>query len=716
MTPPPTSPRLRSIRTRLLILLIVPLVSLVALWAFAASVTVGSALDRNKVRAAYDGIGVPVGDLSVQLQTERGVSLASLTTGGRQAAAVAEQRARTDALLARYRGTALRADAEPETRERLADLTRHLDGLPALRAAVDRGAMTRVDAVEGYSGMVDATLRVISSLIIISDIQLYKSGRALTEMIRSLEFTLRADALVGSAAAAGRRLGGPELLAVTRWAASGRSTFDATLGELAGATRADLERVAASPEYRRLRAAEDALATARPSTSQAPAGEWAQAVRPVTAAFARALHLGGKRLTEDARPIAERIVLRLVVAGGLGLLAVALSILLSIVVGRRLGRELRDLQDGARNLAQERLPGVVARLRRGERVDAAAETPPLTGARTTEVARVADALTQVQRTAIESAIGEAALRDGVNRVFLNLAFRNQSLLHRQLRLLDAMERRATDPEVLDDLFRLDHLTTRMRRHAEGLVILSGAAPGREWSRPAPMADVLRAAVAEVEDYARVDVAASGDEALIGGVVADVVHLLAELVENATVFSPPNTEVTVRGEAVGRGYAIEIIDRGIGIDAAERARLNDLLARPPEFDLADSDRLGLFVVTRLAARHRVRVALQESPYGGTTAIVLVPNALVADPADREPDAPRRTAEVPPAPAVAAAPDPGGGDRPELPRRRRMASLAPQLRAEPEDADDPGDRPAEASRDLWDAMQSGWQRGRDDEGTP
>src|SRR5262249_44959133 len=151
------------------------------------------------------------------------------------------------------------------------------------------------------------------------------------------------------------------------------------------------------------------------------------------------------------------------------------------------------------------LPSVVARLRRGEEMDVQAEAPPLIVGKTMEVSRVGDAFTQVQRTAIETAVRESYLRKGINRVFLNIAWRSQSLLHRQLRMLDEMERRASDPEVLGDLFRLDHLTTRMRRHAEGLIILAGTSPGRGWSRPVPMDDVLRAAVAEVEDYTRIEV-------------------------------------------------------------------------------------------------------------------------------------------------------------------------------------------------------------------
>ena len=235
----------------------------------------------------------------------------------------------------------------------------------------------------------------------------------------------------------------------------------------------------------------------------------------------------------------------------------------------------------------------------------------------------------MQQTAVQSAIDEARLRRGISDVFRNLAGRSQSLLHRQLTLLDGMERRATEPDELEDLFRIDHLTTRMRRHAEGLIILSGEAPARGWRQPVPLVDVLRAAVAEVEDYTRIRVLCRTSAAVAGHAVADVIHLIAELAENATVFSPPNTPVRIQGDVVGRGFAVEIEDRGLGISAARLEEINANLANPPQFDLSGSDRLGLFIAGQLAQRHEIKITLRPSVYGGTTAIVLIPTALVVD---------------------------------------------------------------------------------------
>jgi hypothetical protein len=302
-------------------------------------------------------------------------------------------------------------------------------------------------------------------------------------------------------------------------------------------------------------------------------------------------------------------------------------------------------------------------------------------------------------------------------------------------MLDTMEREASDPDALEDLFALDHLTTRMRRHAEGLVILSGAPPARGWRHPVVVRDILRAAIAEVEDYTRVVVDAATPAALDGTVVADVTHLLAELIENATAFSPPPTQVHVRGELAARGYSVEIEDLGIGMNEAELADANHRLAHPPEFDLADSDRLGLFIVGRLAERHGIDVRLTTSPYGGARAAVMIPLDFIAgdDGSDYdqtwsdEPSSawspaatgesygPRISGPVRALGATGDRTDPGA---PELPRRVRQANLAPQLRDDtpppgPVGAGPPTTRPPEETRSLMASLQEGWMRGREEE---
>ncbi|MCW2932267.1 MAG: putative sensor with domain [Actinomycetia bacterium] len=352
------------------------------------------------------------------------------------------------------------------------------------------------------------------------------------------------------------------------------------------------------------------------------------AMEPPTGPLTWAEEVTRGAITANDNRQGDVILWRLAIVGGVGLLVVLLSTFLLLRFAQRITRELTRLRNAARTLAGERLPSVMQRLRAGDDVDVTAEAPPLDlKTRTREVSETADAFSAVQHTAIEATVEQAQLRKGVSNVFRSLARRNQSLVQRQLRMLDEMERGTQDPDALAQLFRLDHLTTRMRRQAEGLIILSGAAPGRRWRQPVSVVEALRGAISEIEDYVRVDLLTESPDYLTGAAVADVTHLLAELIENAVVYSPPATRVQVRGGRVANGYVIEIDDRGLGIPPAARDKLNERLAQPVEFDLADSDQLGLFVVSRLAVRNGIRVSLRESRFGSTTAIVLLPVALV-----------------------------------------------------------------------------------------
>jgi signal transduction histidine kinase len=422
---------------------------------------------------------------------------------------------------------------------------------------------------------------------------------------------------------------------------------------------------------------------------------------------------------------------------------------------------LVSLRNSALEIARRKLPEAMGRLRAGDEIDIQSEAPPGPPAED-EAGQVAEALTTVHRAALRAAVERAELASGISGVFVNLARRSQVLVHRQLSLLDSMERRSDDPNELSDLFRLDHLTTRMRRHAESLIILSGAAPGRAWRMPVSLTNVVRAAVSEVEDYARVEVRQLPDASVVGAAVADLTHLLAEIIENAAQFSPPHTRVRVTGEPVGNGYAVEVEDRGLGMGKETLAEANRRIEQSEALDLFDSDRLGLFVVSRLAARHGIKVHLRTSPYGGTTAVVLLPTALLhikaaerspAKAADRERLTEREYARVAAAeqdqesvPARAERPalvapltasaDRGTPDTPpsgvtalrlhrppdepeesdDLPRRVRQAHLAPQLREqrseEPAraaaDRDDDGRTP-EMVRDRMAAYRDGWARG-------
>ncbi|HJD81567.1 ATP-binding protein [Kitasatospora aureofaciens] len=316
-----------------------------------------------------------------------------------------------------------------------------------------------------------------------------------------------------------------------------------------------------------------------------------------------------------------------------GTAVVAVVLLVSLIRGvraaRALSARLAVLRTDTLALAQQEIPDVVGRLRAGEPVP----TPPTwTPSRRVgdEVQQTSDGLAAVRQAAVAAIVHQAQGREGTKKVFLNIARRTQILIHRQISMLDALEREHEEPELLRELFAVDHLATRMRRNAENLVILGGALPARRWRNAVPMVNVLRSAVSETENYARVVVQGVPRASLSGQAVADVIHLVAELIENGTTFSPPYTQVQVSAQEVPKGLAVEVEDRGLGMTEEEYERLNEYLANPPELDvsaLGDDLRLGLFVVARLAARHDIQVTLRPSPYGGTRAVVLVPSVLL-----------------------------------------------------------------------------------------
>ena len=284
-----------------------------------------------------------------------------------------------------------------------------------------------------------------------------------------------------------------------------------------------------------------------------------------------------------------------------------------------------ELEQAARDVAERKLPSVVDRLHRGEPVDLDVETRPIEVGAAGEIGRLAAALTAVQRVAVSVAVDQAALRQSASETYVNMARRSQSLVDRQLALIDELERYEAGAVRLEQLFKLDHVATRMRRNAEGLIVLSGSEPGHRWNEAVPLTALLRAAVSEIEDDTRVRALPIPPIAVVGYAGVDVAHLLAELIENAASFSPPQTAVLVAGEVVSSGYLIEIEDRGIGLSDAELLAGNQRLGNSPVADVTVSRMLGFYVVGRLAQRHGIKVQLRHSPYGGITARVLLPVA-------------------------------------------------------------------------------------------
>jgi signal transduction histidine kinase len=312
------------------------------------------------------------------------------------------------------------------------------------------------------------------------------------------------------------------------------------------------------------------------------------------------------------------------------LLLLLLVLLITTFVARSMIRPLRKLRADALEVAGSKLPEMVRRLSQSEGGDASADIEPIGVNSTDEIGEVARAFDQVHREAVRLAADEAMLRGNLNAMFVNLSRRSQSLIERQLSLIDNLEQTEQDADRLSSLFRLDHLATRMRRNSENLLVLAGhEAASRRWSQPVPLVDVLRAAISEIEQYERVVLNVQPGIQVIGQAVNDVVHLVAEIVENATTFSPEDTQVYVTGQPLtSGGVLLDITDNGVGISEQEMAHANWRLDNPPVVDVAVSRRMGLFVVGRLAARHGVRVRLRHAQSGGLTALIWLPESVAA----------------------------------------------------------------------------------------
>ncbi|PWI41860.1 nitrate- and nitrite sensing domain-containing protein [Streptomyces sp. ICBB 8177] len=693
--------RPRTIRTQLLVLLTVPMVSLSALWAYSSYTTVRGALALTRVGATFRYYGIPTDRLTLALQNERraavqydasrgdrgsgpGGSGEAGAEGSDYAALVASERT-TDARLAALRDHVTRNDCRggltTAQRARMAAVLTAARQLPSLRAMV-RDHDTNWSAVLGrYSAVIDPGFRLRGAL---SDLQtgaVARRGAVVLQLARARELLSREDAMVTGARAAGGMTDAQyrDFIGII----DGRKLlYDIYAPELPAADAAQLAAFENGAAGRGLASLEEAAraSAAADVDRQLPEAAW----RPTADAALRRLGSidvsASRSIGGQAHETGMRVLLKAAGLSLAGLLAVVASLIVSLRISRRVTLRLTELRDAAEELSQRRLPDLLRRLREGQsaepvvpvvpvvpvgsgepetaRAPGGGHVPPSTAALRfddDEIGQVARAFNVAECAAVRATVEQARLRRGVAAVFTTLARRGQVLLHRQLALLDAMERRTENADDLADLFRLDHMTNRMRRQAEGLLILSGNTPGRAWNRPVRMAEVVRSAAGEVEGFQRIVVRRVPRVTLSGGAVADVVQLLAELLENATSFSPPEREVVVEarwvggaadgpigqggkggGGSGGAAFLVTVADRGLGMSAERltevNAALREALALPGDgvaggVDLPESDRLGLYIVGRLAARQGVRVTLRSARGGGTTAQVLLPGALL-----------------------------------------------------------------------------------------
>ena len=525
------------------------------------------------------------------------------------------------------------------TVDNLGALTDNLNDLPYIRQLVTESSFQASQVIRVYTGEVIAAANAFSASVGVgaNDAELQGNVATLGALLRAENEMSVQRAVLFAALSSPAKTFGPGDLATLEQASESQSAAQSDFAASTNESELEYLNNTISGSQVDLAEAQETLAeelgNSAPATPLTAHGLTAQGWYGNMQSMihgARAVADGlVTSITDRASTLRSQATQNLLITSLVTLLLLSLVLFVSTIVARSLIRPLRKLRADALDVAGHRLPEMVRRLSQSEGTDESVEIEPIGVTSTDEIGEVARAFDQVHREAVRLAADEAMLRGNLNAMFINLSRRSQSLIERQLSLIDSLEQSEQDSGRLSSLFRLDHLATRMRRNSENLLVLAGHEVTRRWSQPVPLVDVLRAAISEIEQYERVVLNVQPGIVVVGQAVNDVVHLVAEIVENATTFSPEDTQVYVSGQPLSSGgVLLDITDNGVGISDQEMSHANWRLDNPPVVDVAVSRRMGLFVVGRLAARHGVRVRLRHAQAGGLTALIWLPDTVAA----------------------------------------------------------------------------------------
>ena len=712
----PDARRRLSLRAVLLVLALVPSAAMISLWAVNSTQLYGNWQTVSEHNTATVQGASPVLTLFDDLQTERQLSAAALADPADYQAKLAQQRKLTDTTVSSLE--ALPGDYPADVETGIRQIEQGLRQLAGYRSAVDRQTATQQQMENDYSGLISSDLQLFSNLGNTGVADVNYLARPVVESLWGIEMVSREDAVLTSGIVTGSVTGAQRAQIAQLVGAQQLIYEDEVVPMLPAATAEQYRKVLAGAAWTQKTQVEQAVlsasGTGSTSLSSTLGTQWRQSITALTPQLQDLNLVYAVGLTDQTSREVHSMAVDLIVNSVLGAVGVLLVLTLSVLLTNTLRRRIQVLRAAAVDL-QVRLPDAVERLRRGESIDADTEFPEI-GQSTDELGLLGRALNAARSTALETAVQQVEQYRGFERLLQRIARRTQLLIGLQAKKISEMERRYEDAEVLEGLFDLDHLTARLRRYEENLVILGGGQPQRRWRKPVMLLDVLRSAQGEVQDYQRIRIEIEGRMWLSERAVGAMVHVLAELMENAVSFSKPPTPVEVSASRVGRGLAVEIEDRGMGMAPEQFDEANALMAAPPKMDAvsrADDARLGMYVVARLAAGLGVKVEFRPSSFGGTRVVVLVPEELVLD------EGPASTAgldgplsALPRLTAVGLPPSANGDDRsgpddayaehnavaapvlvavrsaepdPEpaprldpLPRRVRLASLAAELR--------------------------------------
>ena len=630
--------RLRNwkLRSKLALVLAIPTVTALVLGGLRASDELQQADTYDQTTDQVD-LALKVTDVVHQLQTERMLAIARVITPGNVdlQSALNRQTQQVDTSITALRTTAKAVEAdEPSISQSYQQGLQPLDTLPSLRATVNTPPYSEQAAFTTYTSIISSLVQLGHEVTAaVNDRELLRLGTGAQAVGDDKEFTAEQDALTEIAL---MRNGFTDItLDLARGA---EASADAAYTSLkANATQVQLQRfnetVSGPDIYSRDWLAVTALqrgdsgtplGISRDEFAADSAGKLTK-MRTAETELLGDLRGRAKALADAANAAAWRSI-------GIVIGALVAALLLTYLVARIMLRPLRVLRHSALDIAYTRLPDTVAKILADPDPVAAASkaVEPVPIHTKEEVGQLARSFDEVHEQAVRMAAEQALLRENVNGIFVNLSRRSQRLVERQLGVIDRLEADEQDPDHLASLFELDHLATRLRRNGESLLVLSGAGLAKSVPKPTSAADVIGAAVSEIEQYARVEVGVIPEVAVRGLTVHDLVHLLAELLDNATYFSEPETKVSVRAAVTRQqSLAIQVTDRGVGMSDEQVAEVNERLAEPPDLDVSVTRRMGLYVVARLAKRHGIEVHVRENEDidGGVIARVLVPAELL-----------------------------------------------------------------------------------------
>ncbi|WP_170210386.1 sensor histidine kinase [Saccharopolyspora antimicrobica] len=619
----------------------IPWIVVFVLWAVGCALFAFEAIYTQAVATSVRQMSLPAMSALEEVKKERLLTLETVEQPGRDSAELLDQQRRTDRAVSEMNRIAsgLIESAPVEIQRAMNELVDNLERMEGIRARLVSGQISSGEVVDFYDTLFDTATRmadVQAQLTLDPDTR--QGAIAATDLLRASDMFSRETSLVGTVLDTGR-MSAEQHRQLTRYIDSYHSTLEQNVSSMHPEVHTRYEKLLVSPAWQQLVAAEDRLIAnpgmdgdALPITRD----EWRRVSNEVGNELSALVTMQADEVSAAAVDLGAD-TLWTVLWGSLAALVVALA---SFVYARRVYRSVVDeaLLTRLQGLRTEslvmanKLPEMVRRLREGEAVDVKTETAALDNYGTDEVGQVAQALQLFQRQAMDAAVGETRARQGARVVFVGMAHRIQRLLRQMHGTIDQLEKNEENSLQLAKLFELDNSTTRARRTVENLLVLGDQQPGRRWSRPVALMDVLRSSISEIDQYSRVVVGHVPKVMINGAAVGDTIHLISELIDNATAFSPPNTQVQVDVKEVARGVAIDIADQGLGMNEETRDRANQMMSAPPEFDRLvlesnKAEQLGLFTAARLAHRRDIAVEFGVSAYGGTRATVLLPNRLL-----------------------------------------------------------------------------------------